>query len=270
MNGIGVSCRPMFALQSRGTWMLWVPGADWTGGWGQLLIIDPTVIYIYILNCSDISDTACLKLGQIATAGLWRMMMTKSWTCRRRTGHLLLWYCITVLRDAWSRCVTLPVLTGLQAQTAAVWVQVVSVIYCYHLLSISSCEHRLQTSALKHSAKLVKTRPSFQARLASSWWWSQKSLRNTRACHGCEDCVLFVSFLHVSSSCIDARWSFILFLCSCVHDARNPVLEARQGPWIHALTDAYCKFCSSGKDTWFGVEPPEHKRHWQDIVTYCI
>lgn len=139
------------------------------------------------------------------------------------------------------------------------------------LLSISShCEHRLQTSALKHSAKLVKTRPSFQARLASSWWWTQKSLRNTRACHDCEDCVLFVSFLHVSSSCIDACCSFILFLCSCVYDARNPVLEARQGPWIHALTDAYCKFCSSGKDTWFGVEPREHKRHWQDIVTYCI
>ena len=77
------------------------------------------------------------------------------------------------------------------------------------LLSISSCEHRLQTSALKHSPKLVKTRPSFQARLASSWWWTQKSLRNTRACHGCEDCVLFVLFLHVSSSSIDAYWCML-------------------------------------------------------------
>lgn len=119
----------------------------------MLLIIDPTVIYIlYILNCSDISDTACLKLGQIATAGLWRMMMTKSWTCRRRTGHLLLWYCITVLCDAWSRCVTLPVLTGLQAQTAAVWVQVVSVIYCYLFRPTVNTDYRPQHLSIARSS----------------------------------------------------------------------------------------------------------------------
>lgn len=157
MNSIGVSCcRPMFALQSRGTWMLWVPGADWTGGWGQLLNVahhrSNSDLYIYILNCSDISDTACLKLGQIATAGLWRMMMTKSWTCRRRTGHLLLWYCITVLCDAWSRCVTLPVLTGLQAQTAAVWVQVVSVIYCYLFRPTVNTDYRPQHLSIARSS----------------------------------------------------------------------------------------------------------------------
>lgn len=209
-------------------------------------------------------------------------MMMKSWTCRRRTGHLLLWYYIFV----WCT-VSLCDVASFDRFTGRDRCCLGPSGYRNSWLSISSqdCEHIQTTdlsksSALKHTGKLEKTRPSFQARLASSWWWTQKSLWNTRACHGCEDCALFVLFLHVSSSCM--LMHVAASSCSYVPAFTMPLrlvfkssLEPGTQSWrldrVHEFTHwLMLKFCSSGKDTWFGVEPLEHKRHWQDIVTYCI